>query len=352
MAQAVSNDLHEPDELQSPDVAERLYLEAEAQDQAIQKVAAVPAASDVVVADASTMYLREIAHHDILTAQQEVELAQQLEAANAAVAELAAGGDGLDADRRLQLEQQRQAGDDARRRMTECNLRLVVSIARRYVGRGLAFMDLVQEGNIGLQIGVDKYDWRRGFRLSTYIYWWIRQAISRAVIEQGRTIRLPVHTVELLTKTARAQRELLTELGRQPTTAELARYLELDPERINEARRGAQMTLSLDMPVGESGEIARGDLIADQAATDAAQKACEAWELSENLEAALNELQPIERHILRHRFGLDNDNQRTLRELGNELGLSNERVRQIQASGLAKLRHMRRLRRDVFPSAA
>ncbi len=347
----MSKDLHEPEELQTPDIAERLYLEAEARETATHRIGTFPASPDAPVADASTMYFREIAQHDILTAQQEVALAQQMEAGRAAASELAAGGECL-GDRRFLLEQRRLEGEYARHRLIECNLRLVVSVARRYLRRGVAFMDLVQEGNVGLQIGIDKYDWRRGFRLSTYIYWWIRQAMSRAVMEQGRIIRLPVHTIELLTRVARAERELVTQLGRQPTTEELARCLDLEPERIGEARRAAQMTLSLDVPVGEDGEVARGDLIADQAATDAVYRSYEASELSDGLEAALAELQPIERHVLRQRFGLDRDNKRTLRELGHELGLSNERVRQIQATGLAKLRQMRRLRRDVLPYAA
>jgi RNA polymerase primary sigma factor len=344
----MSIELHEPEQLQTPELAEQLYSEAEAGAAARETISA----SEGMPADAGTMYLREIAQHEILTAQQEVALAQRLEMGKAAALELATEGDALAADRRAQLEQACRDGECARNRLIESNLRLVVSIARRYLGRGVAFLDLVQEGNIGLQIGVDKYDWRRGFRLSTYIYWWIRQAVSRAVVEQSRTIRLPVHVVEFLTRTSRAERELLTQLGRQPTAEEVARYLDVEPERIREARYAARTPVSLDKPLNDESELARADLIADQAAAEAVQKTCETSELSAELESALDELDPMQRHILRRRFGLDRGNERTLLELSQELGLSRERVRQIEAAGLNKLRHMPRLRRDVLPYAA
>ena len=222
------------------------------------------------------MYLREIAHHELLTAQEEVSLAQRLEAGKAALRELATADETLDAEHRIELEHLVEDGERARRRLIECNLRLVVSVARRYLGRGLSFLDLVQEGNIGLQIGVEKYDWRRGFRFSTYVYWWIRQAVTRAIADQSRTIRLPVHVTEFLTKTARAERELAAELGREPTVDEVAQYLDIDPERINEARRAARMPLSLETPLGEDGELTRGDLIGDDTAAEAARESSEA----------------------------------------------------------------------------
>src|SRR5919197_2172936 len=281
---------------------------------------------------AGAMYLREIANHDLLTSQAEVDLAQRIERGRAPGATPAEVED----------------GERARRRLIECNLRLVVSVARRYMGRGLSFMDLVQEGNIGLQIGVDKYDWRRGFRFSTYVYWWIRQAVTRAIADQSRTICLPVHAVEFLTKTARAERELAAELGREPSVDEVAQYLDIDPERINEARRAARMPLSLETPLGEDGELTRGDLIGDDTATDAARESAEASDLSERLESALDELHPRERQVLRLRFGLDRGHERTLGEVGEELGVSRERIRQIEAEALAKLRRMPRLRRELL----
>ena len=219
--------------------------------------------SEELSGDAGAMYLREIAHHELLAAHEEVALAQRLEAGKAAIKELAIADDTLDADHRAELKRLADDGEQARRRLIECNLRLVVSVARRYVGRKVSFLDLVQEGNMGLQIGVDKYDWRRGFRFSTYVYWWIRQSLTRAIADQSRTIRLPVHVGEFLSKLAHGERELSAQFGRQPTVDELAQYLDIDPERINAVRRAARVPLSLEAPLGEDGELTRGDLIGD-----------------------------------------------------------------------------------------
>src|ERR671935_1201270 len=190
--------------------------------------------SEELSGGAGAMYLREIAHHELLTAQEEVSLAQRLEAGKAAMRELATADADIEPARRQELEHLADDGERARRRLIECNLRLVVSVARRYLGRGLSFLDLVQEGNIGLQIGVEKYDWRRGFRFSTYVYWWIRQAVTRAIADQSRTIRLPVHVTEFLTKTARAERELAAELGREPSVDEVGEELGVSRERIRQ----------------------------------------------------------------------------------------------------------------------
>jgi RNA polymerase primary sigma factor len=323
--------LHETEELLNPELAERAESEVESETVVAEPISRFGLLSEELSGGAGAMYLREIAHHELLTAQEEVSLAQRLEAGKAALRELATADDTLEGARRLELEHTAEDGERARRRLIECNLRLVVSVARRYLGRGLSFLDLVQEGNIGLQIGVEKYDWRRGFRFSTYVYWWIRQAVTRAIADQSRTIRLPVHVTEFLTKTARAERELAAELGREPTVDEVAQFLDIDPERINEARRAARMPLSLETPLGEDGELTRGDLIGDDTAAEAARESSEASDLSERLESALDELHPRERQVLRLRFGLDRGHERTLGEVGEELGVSRERIRQIEA---------------------
>ena len=334
----------------NPTLTEQLDSDVDIEAMASEPISRFGLLSEELSGGAGAMYLREIAHHELLTAQEEVSLAQRLEAGKAALRELATADETLDAELAASSSSSTaEDGERARRRLIECNLRLVVSVARRYLGRGLSFLDLVQEGNIGLQIGVEKYDWRRGFRFSTYVYWWIRQAVTRAIADQSRTIRLPVHVTEFLTKIARAERELAAELGREPTVDEVAQYLDIDPERINEARRAARMPLSLETPLGEDGELTRGDLIGDDTAAEAARESSEASDLSERLESALDELHPRERQVLRLRFGLDRGHERTLGEVGEELGVSRERIRQIEAEALAKLRRMPRLRRELLP---
>jgi RNA polymerase primary sigma factor len=292
------------------------------------------------------MYLREIANHELLTPQSEVDLAQRIEHGRAAAAELAADAK-PDEARRLELDVLVEDGEAARRRLIECNLRLVVSVTRRYLGRGLSFMDLVQEGNIGLQIGADKFDWRRGFRFSTYVYWWIRQAMSRALADQSRTIRLPVHAVELLTKVTRLEREMQALTGTSPTVEELAERLGLDTERIVEARRAAQMPLSIEAPLGDDSDLTRGDMLGDESAALAVYRSAERHELSERLSAALASLDPRERAVLRMRFGLERSTERTLTEVAVTMGVSRERIRQIEQAALAKLRRTPGLRREV-----
>jgi RNA polymerase sigma factor (sigma-70 family) len=305
--------------------------------------------ADEVATDVGSLYLREIANHDLLTAEEEVSLAQRLAAGSAARRELALEGDALDAARRRALEMQADEGDGARRHLVECNLRLVVSVARRYLGRGVSFLDLVQEGNIGLQAGIDNYDWRLGFRVSTYVYWWIRQGVLRAIANQGRTIRLPGQIIDLLTRSARAESELSAELGRQPTLDEIGRCLDVDPARIAEARQAARGPLSLESPLGSDTDLTRADLLCDDAASDAAPRSSEASELSSALESALDELSPCERQVLRLRFGLNGNRERTLSEISRELGISRDCIRKVQNEGLRKLRRMPSVRRDLLP---
>jgi RNA polymerase primary sigma factor len=301
--------------------------------------------SEELSGGAGAMYLREIGNHTLLTPQAEISLAQRMEAGREAAARL--GTEELDDRQRVELSLLAQDGDNARRHLIESNLRLVVSVSRRYMGRGLSFMDLVQEGNIGLQIGVDKYDWRRGFRFSTYVYWWIRQAMTRSLAEHSRTIRLPVHAVELLTKVTRAEREILARTGDQPTLDQVAQLLGLDTARIIEARRAAVAPLSIEAPLGDDTELTRGDMLDDEQAATAAHREVETRELSESLTAALESLDNREQMVLRMRFGLDRGEEKTLHEVAQKLGVSRERIRQIEQAALGKLRRMPGLKREV-----
>jgi RNA polymerase primary sigma factor len=304
-------------------------------------------ASEELSGGAGAMYLREIANHDLLTQQDEVFLAQRMEAGRLAAARLAVDEELSDLERSA-LEREVEEGERARRHLIECNLRLVVSVARRYLNRGLGFLDLVQEGNIGLQIGADKYDWRRGFRFSTYVYWWIRQAMTRSLADQSRTIRLPVHAVELLTRVLRAEREMQAATGVVPSVEELAVQLGLDVERIVEARRAAQAPLSIEAPLNEDSDMTRGDLLGDELAGQAAHREVEQQELSQRLGEALEMLEPRERRIIQMRFGIGKGEERTLTEVAQVMGVSRERIRQIEQAALAKLRRMPALRNEVI----
>ncbi len=304
-------------------------------------------ASEELSGGAGAMYLREIANHDLLNQQDEVHLAQRMEAGRLAGARLASGEELADPEHEGLLKAV-EDGESARRHLIECNLRLVVSVARRYLNRGLSFLDLVQEGNIGLQIGADKYDWRRGFRFSTYVYWWIRQAMTRSLADQSRTIRLPVHAVELLTRVLRAEREMQAETGVMPSIEALALHLALDVDRIMEAKRAAQTPLSIEAPLGDDSDLTRGDLLGDENAGQAAHREVEKQELSKHLTEALERLDPRERKILQMRFGLERGEERTLTEVAAVMGVSRERIRQIEQAALAKLRRMPGLRNEVI----
>jgi RNA polymerase primary sigma factor len=297
-------------------------------------------------ADPVRMYLKEIGRVPLLTATQEVELAMRIEAGTAAamrLAELHAAGetDTLDFAQRREWQRLARDGEEAKQALIQANLRLVVSIAKRYVGRGMLFLDLIQEGNLGLMRAVEKFDYTKGFKFSTYATWWIRQAITRAIADQARTIRIPVHMVESINKVHRVQRQMLQELEREPTVEELADKVGMTPARVREIMRISQDPLSLNSPVGEEDDTDLADFIEDAQAEAPAEIAARAMLNSAVLEA-LDELNDREKQVVRLRFGLDDGQARTLEEVGREFGVTRERIRQIESKTLAKLRHPHR----------
>uniref|UniRef100_A0A7C1F3S7 RNA polymerase sigma factor SigA n=1 Tax=Ammonifex degensii TaxID=42838 RepID=A0A7C1F3S7_9THEO len=264
----------------------------------------------VEIDDPVRMYLKEIGRIPLLTPEEEVELAKRME----------------------------QGDEAAKRRLIEANLRLVVSIAKRYVGRGMLFLDLIQEGNLGLIKAVEKFDYRKGYKFSTYATWWIRQAITRAIADQARTIRIPVHMVETINKLIRVSRHLLQELGREPTPEEIAKEMEISEEKVREIMKIAQEPVSLETPIGEEEDSHLGDFIEDQDAQAPAEEASYRL-LREQLNEVLQTLTEREQRVLRLRFGLDDGRARTLEEVGQRFGVTRERIRQIEAKTLRKLRH-------------
>lgn len=268
------------------------------------------------IEDPVRMYLKEIGKVPLLTAEEEIELAKRME----------------------------EGDQDAKKRLAEANLRLVVSIAKRYVGRGMLFLDLIQEGNLGLIKAVEKFDATKGFKFSTYATWWIRQAITRAIADQARTIRIPVHMVETINKLIRVQRQLLQELGREPSPEEIAQAMELPVERVREIQKISQEPVSLETPIGEEEDSHLGDFIQDDNVPVPADEAAFTL-LKEQLSEVLGTLTEREQKVLRLRFGLDDGRARTLEEVGREFNVTRERIRQIEAKALRKLRHPSRSRK-------
>jgi len=284
--------------------------EAEPETDEEETLTEVEVVSSVALDDPVRMYLKEIGRVNLLTAKQEVELAKEMEAGS----------------------------EEARHHLTEANLRLVVSVAKKYLNRGLSFLDLIQEGNLGLMRAVEKFDYKRGFKFSTYATWWIRQAITRAIADQARTIRIPVHMVDTLNQLARVSRALLEQLGREPNEEELAYGMGITVDKVQELKKISQQPVSLESPIGEEEDSHLGDFVEDKMAIAPLEAASEAMFRNE-VEDILATLRPRERRVVQLRFGLVDDEPRTLEEVGRRMGLTRERIRQIEATALRKLRH-------------
>jgi RNA polymerase primary sigma factor len=288
--------------------------------------------------DPVRMYLKEIGRVPLLTAEEEVDLAKRIEAGLAATRLLVTCADEFDEARRVQLGRVERGGQLSKRKLVEANLRLVVSIAKRYVGRGMLFLDLIQEGNLGLIRAVEKFDYTRGYKFSTYATWWIRQAITRAIADQARTIRIPVHMVETINKLVRVQRQLLQDLGRDPTPEEIGKEMDLTPEKVRDILKISLEPVSLETPVGEEEDSSLGDFIEDADAVvpvDAASFIL----MQEQIEGILHTLTEREKKVIQLRFGMIDGHPRTLEEVGCEFGVTRERIRQIESKTLSKLRH-------------
>ena len=288
--------------------------------------------------DPVRMYLKEIGKVNLLTYEEEVELAQSMEAGNMAQEQLEDPDAGLDEETRAELEKLAKKGAAAKQRLAEANLRLVVSIAKRYVGRGMLFLDLIQEGNLGLIKAVEKFDHTKGYKFSTYATWWIRQAITRAIADQARTIRIPVHMVETINKVIRVSRQLLQELGHDPSPEEIAEEMNMPVDKVREILKIAQEPVSLETPIGEEEDSHLGDFIPDEDASEPSEAASFTL-LKEQLVDVLATLTPREEKVLKLRFGIEDGRTRTLEEVGKEFNVTRERIRQIEAKALRKLRH-------------
>jgi len=339
----ISDDNEDEDELDvDPETEEIKVLPEEEEEEAKKAVVQeIDLSVKAPTNDPVRMYLKEIGKVPLLTAKEEVTLAKRIEAGEKAAETLEREEESLPRDEVRKLRRVERDGMNAKKKLVEANLRLVVSIAKRYVGRGMLFLDLIQEGNLGLIRAVEKFDYRKGFKFSTYATWWIRQAITRAIADQARTIRIPVHMVETINKLIRIQRQLLQELGREPMPEEIADEMGLTPEKVREILKISQEPVSLETPIGEEEDSQLGDFIEDQEAEVPADAASFSL-LQEQLQEVLDTLSERERKVIELRFGLIDGHPRTLEEVGRVFGVTRERIRQIESKTLSKLRHPNR----------
>jgi len=339
----ISDDNKDEDELDvDPETEEIKVLPEEEEEEAKKAVVQeIDLSVKAPTNDPVRMYLKEIGKVPLLTAKEEVTLAKRIEAGEKAAETLEREEESLPRDEVRKLRRVERDGMNAKKKLVEANLRLVVSIAKRYVGRGMLFLDLIQEGNLGLIRAVEKFDYRKGFKFSTYATWWIRQAITRAIADQARTIRIPVHMVETINKLIRIQRQLLQELGREPMPEEIADEMGLTPEKVREILKISQEPVSLETPIGEEEDSQLGDFIEDQEAEVPADAASFSL-LQEQLQEVLDTLSERERKVIERRFGLIDGHPRTLEEVGRVFGVTRERIRQIESKTLSKLRHPNR----------
>ena len=339
------------DEVEDPDVTEAKAAEAimapapkpktSRRSTRAKKRVRSDASTVMLTGDPVRMYLKEIGKVDLLPASEEVNLAMKIQAGTEATDKLEAHEAGeaeLTRAELRRLNRIEQMGLEAKQALISANLRLVVSIAKRYVGRGMLFLDLIQEGNLGLIRAVEKFDYTKGFKFSTYATWWIRQAITRAIADQARTIRIPVHMVETINKLIRIQRQLLQDLGRDPTPEEIGEEMGMSPDRVREIQKISQEPVSLETPIGEEEDSQLGDFIEDSSAVAPPDAASDSM-LREQLDQVLDSLADRERKVIKFRFGLEDGHPRTLEEVGREFGVTRERIRQIESKTLAKLRH-------------
>ncbi|MDD6058311.1 MAG: RNA polymerase sigma factor RpoD [Clostridiales bacterium] len=337
------------------DVDEEILLEVEEDEEIEVEKIDLSVPDGIAIEDPVRMYLKEIGKVPLLSAEEEIDLAKRMELGAVAKEKIAilrrrqeeAGEEVPDEETEktiLELQEEEAVGDEAKKRLAEANLRLVVSIAKRYVGRGMLFLDLIQEGNLGLIKAVEKFDYRKGYKFSTYATWWIRQAITRAIADQARTIRIPVHMVETINKLIRVSRQLLQELGREPSPEEIAVEMNMPVERVREILKISQEPVSLETPIGEEEDSHLGDFIQDDNVPVPADAAAFTL-LKEQLEEVLGTLTEREQKVLTLRFGLEDGRARTLEEVGKEFSVTRERIRQIEAKALRKLRHPSRSRK-------
>lgn len=330
--------LYDVFEKESIELVEDLDKELEEIEVSKEELEDLSVPEGINIDDHVKMYLKEIGKVNLLTPEEELSLAKRMADGEKAKEQLEEIGEEIDEDTKKQIDLLIADGEKAKKSLAEANLRLVVSIAKRYVGRGMLFLDLIQEGNLGLIKAVDKFDYTKGYKFSTYATWWIRQAITRAIADQARTIRIPVHMVETINKLVRVSRQLVQELGREPTPEELAKELNMPVDKVREISKISQEPVSLETPIGEEADSHLGDFIPDEDAP-APSEAASFVLLKEQLGAVLETLSEREAKVLRLRFGLDDGRARTLEEVGKEFDVTRERIRQIEAKALRKLRH-------------